>query len=304
MRGLTTEIKQSGDNIGQLPVNLTTAQLRINPLKYGWNESLLLTDAKIAQLKSLEIKSIISVDGFPEFGTYNQTTPDFWNNQNDLDEVIRFADEISNRYVNENNILAYQFMSEPVLIVDGVSLVPSGWGQLNKDIIETIQRNDKKKKIITTVAPWGLPRNYQNFKPLPYERLIYGAHYYQPHPYTHQGIGDYTDIYAYPALINNVLWDKKRIAEELNHLKNFGITNNVQIYIGEFSCVRWAENSEIYLRDIINLFDQYNWSWMYWLIDSWHGWNPNYNDSLSENWQDDYIGYTSKRWQLLKEFIK
>lgn len=47
------------------------------------------------------------------------------------------------------------------------------------------------------------------------------------------------------------------------------------IYIGEFSSIRWAPNNSTfnYLRDCIELFEEYNWDWTFHAFREWDGWS-------------------------------
>jgi len=53
----------------------------------------------------------------------------------------------------------------------------------------------------------------------------------------------------------------------------FMLHYNVHIYAGEFSAVRWAPGADNYLRDCINLFEEYGWDWTYHAYREWDGWS-------------------------------
>ena len=50
---------------------------------------------------------------------------------------------------------------------------------------------------------------------------------------------------------------------------------NVHVYVGEFSAIRWAPDSSAYryLRDLIELFEEYRWDWSYHAFREWPGWS-------------------------------
>ena len=68
---------------------------------------------------------------------------------------------------------------------------------------------------------------------------------------------------------------------------------NVHIYVGEFSAVRWTpENSSYrYLRDLIDLFEEYDWDWSYHAFREWDGWSaehgPDKEDTSRSKTQTD-----------------
>ena len=50
---------------------------------------------------------------------------------------------------------------------------------------------------------------------------------------------------------------------ELNGVLNFSKKHNAKIYVGEFSAIGWAPGADRYLRDSIELFEEYGWDWSY-----------------------------------------
>jgi len=292
--GLTIEIGVA-DDIAAIPITVKTVQLRIRPNKYGWANSLLLTDKKLAQLRSLGMVAIISVDGFPENAEYIHSSPLFWSNSNDLAEVVRFASEISARYSSNANVVAYQFMSEPVNLEGGAHYPPEN-DQLILDVINAIRRNSTRVQIIVAQSVWG---ECSGQRIIDRKGIVYGCHYYSPHFMTHQGIDPYPNNIPWPTDLNGVIWDQNKLIQTLEELRKFKIDNNVDVFVGEFSCVRWGVNCDAYLNELTAIFDTYQWTYMYFQLNGWNGWNPYYSDTLSPNPEDDYVGYGSKRWGVL-----
>jgi len=293
--GITTEIGAENDNIETMPIRVGTVQVRIRPDKYGWDASLLLVDAKLDQLKLLGINAVISVDGFPENADYIHSSPLFWSNPTDLAEVVRFAFEVSQRYANRPNVLAYQFMSEPVN-VEGGAHYPAEMDQLNLDIIDAIRSNTYRQKVIVAQAVWGF---CQDQKIIDRKGIVYGCHYYSPHFMTHQGINGNPSNVPWPTELNGKPWDRDRLVQTLASTRKFQVDNNAEIYIGEFGCLRWGPNCDLYLYDLTSIFKAYKWPFQYFQLNGWNGWNPYYSDTLSPNPEDDYVGYGSKRWGVL-----
>jgi hypothetical protein len=57
----------------------------------------------------------------------------------------------------------------------------------------------------------------------------------------------------------------------------------VPIYVGEFSAIRWAPGAADYIRDLIELFEEYGWSWTYHAFAEWHGWDTEYNEQMTSD---------------------
>ena len=56
-------------------------------------------------------------------------------------------------------------------------------------------------------------------------------------------------------------------------VREFQLAYNVHIYVGEFSAIRWAPGAADYLRDCIELFEEYDWDWTYHAYREWDGWS-------------------------------
>ena len=69
------------------------------------------------------------------------------------------------------------------------------------------------------------------------------------------------------------MWDKQQLRKVLQPVRDFQLAYNVHIYVGEFSAVRWAPGADKYLRDCIDLFEEYGWDWTYHAYREWDGWS-------------------------------
>ena len=69
----------------------------------------------------------------------------------------------------------------------------------------------------------------------------------------------------YPGTVNGLYWDKKQIRKELQTVLDFQHKYKVPILVGEFSVIRWAPKADAvqYLSDLIDIFEEYQWSWIY-----------------------------------------
>ena len=124
-------------------------------------------------------------------------------------------------------------------------------------------------------SPWGGPDGFDVLEPLELDRVIYSFHMYRPHRFTHQGVYDSNTGIEYPGRIAGEFWDKGRLREEMMPAIDFQEAFNVQMYVGEFSVIRWApgDSGYRYLRDVIDLFEEYGWDWSYHAFREWDGWS-------------------------------
>ncbi|MDD3470862.1 MAG: cellulase family glycosylhydrolase, partial [Thermoguttaceae bacterium] len=192
----------------------------------------------------------------------------------DQEHLLRVWDKISKRYAGEPTVWGYDLVNEPV---EGV--VPSelmDWQTLAAEVARVIRQNDTEHAIIYEPAPWGSPDALQHTRPLPDDirGVVYSVHMYVPHQFTHQGVYDSPVGVSYPGEIQGERWDKEQLRETLRPVVDFQRAYNVHIYLGEFSAIRWApdESAYRYLRDCIELFEEFGWDWAYHAFREWDGW--------------------------------
>lgn len=232
-------------------------------------------------------------------------------------------------------IWGYDLVCEPL---DNKQLPypPKQWRGIAIKVIEAIRTIDDKTWIIYEPGPSGRFAGFKNLEPLPDKRVIYSAHYYFPHEFTHVGINRREDINVkYPVKISDLngtdwgmksifqgpplripaekctAWDKDFQKLILQPTVEFQRKYNVPIFVGEFSTVRWGdkESSIRYLREAIEIFEEYGWSWSYFSYNGFTGWNPEQSEGPESYW---FTGMTNpvpsptetQRAKLLKDYYK
>ena len=104
--------------------------------------------------------------------------------------------------------------------------------------------------------------------------MIYQVHMYVPGEFTHQGVYGSSTGVRYPGKIGATEWNKEQLRKVLQPVREFQLAYNVHIYVGEFSAIRWApgDSAYRYLKDCIELFEEYGWDWTYHAYREWDGW--------------------------------
>lgn len=189
------------------------------------------------------------------------------------DKLIEVWDRIARRYRGRQVVYAYDLLNEAVegTVADGLL----NWRDLATKATETIRAIDPGKPIVFEPGPWGGPDGFDFLEPLDLDRVIYSFHMYRPHSFTHQGVhNDRTGI-AYPGRIDGQYWDREALREAMRPAIEFQEIFNVHMYVGEFSAIRWApgDSGYNYLRDVIELFEEYGWDWSYHAFREWDGWS-------------------------------
>jgi hypothetical protein len=78
-------------------------------------------------------------------------------------------------------------------------------------------------------------------------------------------------------------WDKEELRKALAPVREFQQKYQVPVYIGEFSVARWAPGGELWLKDVIDIFEEYGWDWTYHAFREYHGWSVEHGESQSDN---------------------
>ncbi|MFO7975939.1 MAG: cellulase family glycosylhydrolase [Candidatus Hydrogenedentota bacterium] len=156
--------------------------------------------------------------------------------------------------------------------------IPEGmptWREIATRVTNAIREIDPGKPVLFEPGPWGSPTGFDRLVPLKVDRVIYGFHMYMPHAFTHQGVRQTPVGIRYPGKIGGEFWDKERLREAMLPAIDFQRTFNVHIHVGEFSAIRWAPDNSAYryLRDVIELFEEYGWDWTYHAFREWDGWS-------------------------------
>ncbi|MFZ5829864.1 MAG: glycoside hydrolase family 5 protein, partial [Planctomycetota bacterium] len=186
---------------------------------------------------------------------------------------VRSWDRIARRFRNEKIVWGYDLVNEPVegAVADGLM----DWQALAEHTAKRVRAIDAEHAIIVEPAPWGSPGSLAHFDPLDVPGVVYSVHMYQPHHFTHQGVRDTPFGPTYPGVIDGKHWDKEQLREALRPAIEFQRDYGVHIYIGEFSAIRWAPNDSAYryLRDVIELCEEYEWDWAYHAFREFDGWS-------------------------------
>ncbi len=136
---------------------------------------------------------------------------------------------------------------------------------------EAVREIDPVTPIIVEANHWALPDAFSYLSPLAMDNVIYQVHFYDPHDFTHQGVGGRPIGPKWPDPEKN--WTRDRLREILRPVRAFEARHHAKIYVGEFSAAAGAEGAENYLRDCMALFGEYGWDWTYHAFREWDWWS-------------------------------
>jgi hypothetical protein len=293
-------------NVSQILSKQRKVDIRITP-DQAIEQDLAEADALLDACKQNSIVGVITMSQFPvdpNLG-FIQNSPRYWNDRAQLDETLRRIGQIARHFANRGDELgAYDFLTEPLLISpNSQSQTPPQWVGFREELIREIRKYDQRHYIVISGGFGGEPGAFKTTTPVHYSKIIYSFHMYDPHSYTHQAIYTGGVGLSYPQP-DDPLLNKEGLAKLLQPVVDFQRQNHAYIYVGEFSAVRWAPGAIGYLRDLMDLFDDRHFSWIYFAPGGWNGWDPSYDtayytNALGYNDFTHYVGFDTPCWQLL-----
>ena len=161
---------------------------------------------------------------------------------------------------NEDVIYGYDLVNEP----QQVTKVEYGYWEMQFEAAKAIREIDPATPIVMEGNVKADPCAYPFMKTLPMKDVVYQIHMYRPGDFTCQGIGGVDKEGKRPPWPNPAHgWDKAYLRRLLRPVRDFQLRHDARIYVGEFSATTWAEGAEIYLRELIELMEEYGWDWTY-----------------------------------------
>ena len=214
-----------------------------------------------------------------------------------LDLYVACWERIARRFKgNADVIYGYDLLNEPH---QNRHEVPFSYWDAQRLAAEAIRRIDPDTAIVMEANLSSSAPAYEYMSPLAMPNVIYELHMYIPSEYTHQGVtGGWSEPRKWPDESRG--WNKEMLRRKLEPVVAFSKRHHAKIFVGEFSAVAWAEGAENYLRDCIELFDEYGWDWCYHAFREWRGWDVEYaGDSLATLRR---VGDTPRKRALLDGF--
>jgi endoglucanase len=175
--------------------------------------------------------------------------------------------QIANRFKKHDANLLFEFLNEPRDKLDA-----EAWNDLLAEAIETIRTSNPHRTLIVGLTPWGNLQGLTGLKlPASDSNLIVAVHYYEPHPFTHQGV-------AFEAGSDKWLgttWLATQIQcltidNDMDQIKNWGLENKRPIFMGEFGTNIKVDtvSRELWTAYLIRKFVAYGFSSALWNFNS------------------------------------
>ena len=189
-----------------------------------------------------------------------------------LDCFMESWRRIATRIKGHPRLYGYDIINEPgqhdflkeKLLVD--------YWRLQYDAALLIRSIDPDTPLSVTSNGGGGPDTFPSLKPLPLKDVIYTVHTYRPYFYSFQGWNNEDVIdNTYPNPSRGL--DRTALRRTMQRVKDFQDKFHARILIGEFSAMCMAPGCAEYLRDYIDLFEEYGWDWTYDAFREWSAWS-------------------------------
>jgi len=232
--------------------------IRVNgqTFEQSWTTALNLALQEVIACQALGIKCIVDVHSSPMVTwsfTRAQMDDPLW-----MTRMTTIYTDICNTFLPyADTIWAYEIYNEPFEPVLGY------WRKYAVQFIAIIRAIDQNVWLIYHEAPPSYRRLMQ-LEPFQDKRIIYSVHFYTPGDFCFQGIGRPTPL-DYPSTVKSIPLDKEYVYNCLDIVKAFQDKYNVPIFVGEFSCVRYApqDSSIRWFTDILDYFEARQWPYCY-----------------------------------------
>jgi endoglucanase len=252
------------------------------------DEALAKFDSLLPTFRELNIKVALDLHTPPGGRTRPALENKIFKEKKWQDAFLATWERLARKYKGEKAIWGYDLVNEPSEGTVGDGCLD--WRDLAEETTRRIRAIDPQSVIIIEAAPWGGVQALADFEPLPFERIVYSFHFYDPQEFTHQGVFGKPAGIQYPGEIGGKKWDKEQIRKAMQPVKEWARSYNLHVYVGEFSAIRWApgETARDYLRDVIDVLEENEWDWAYHAFREWDGWSiehtTDYNNKERQAW--------------------
>ena len=251
-------ISNSGANCIRVPFNYRLIERA--PFKYS-QEGISYLKKLFRWAREFNLKVILDLHAVP--GSQNSDWHSdstgralLWENKIYRNRTYALWEYLADTFKKEISLLGYDLLNEPVVKKEKIGLLKDFYASL----VKVIRGVDKKHIIFLEGNSWAQEIDFLG--DLIGDNIWVSIHVYQPISFTF----NLRPGFRYPGLIDGKLWNKDRLRKYLKKYISFSRKFDVPILVGEFGVNYrggyWGELK--WLRDIISIFNESNFSWTYW----------------------------------------
>lgn len=186
------------------------------------------------------------------------------------DKFIEKWKFLANKLKDNPAIYAFDILNEPTYLYQPPPQGPAqkNWYTLTIDAVREIRKIDPNRTIIFEMDGYGDPKNLDSISPIPFDNVIYSCHMYQPAEFWNV---NNTSSVTYPgSIVDGVVLDKQFLRNVLQRTRDFQLSYKIPtIFVGEFAPYRWNPGAALWIRDLIDIFEEYGWIYTYFVYKVW-----------------------------------
>lgn len=148
------------------------------------------------------------------------------------------------------------------------------WRELSLAVLGAIRALNQKRLCVVQMGLGADPAQFTAQAPLPLPNLVYSAHVYLPHSYTHHGVPEAVSGQPIPPPVPFDFEARQVAQQALNRLGDWSDRYGLPIYIGETAAHRALPDAHQYVALITEYCNSRQWPWCY---HEWRGdpvWQP------------------------------
>jgi len=178
------------------------------------------------------------------------------------DRYIYWWKYIANKYKGNDTFHAFDLMNEPADAWWPRSHGPSEktWWDCQVDAAREIRKIDPTRTLIFETNNYASCYRFDGLDKFPFDNCYPSVHIYEPGEFT---ANDSTLVYP-GLLVNGEVVNKAFFYKILQPLRDYQLAYKYpSVFVGEFATHRWKNSTAQWLRDLIDIFDEWNWVWSY-----------------------------------------
>ena len=273
----------------------------------------------------------------------NKRDDRLWKNDDYQEQAVRFWKDLATRLKDHPAIIGYNIVNEPhpevaynkysfwdSNLTKWYETIKGGAGDLNRfynKVTKAIRSVDTTTTIVVESGLYATPWAFDYLAPLEDKNVVYSFHMYEPYEFTTKKINK--GKYSYPSkmyieeLRADFLLDKNGLTDFLNPINDWMEKHQIpanQIWVGEFGCNRHVKGVELYLQDLVSIFNKEHWHWSFYAYreDVWEAmdyelgtekvfykyWEYQDSNKLHLHYDDIYGRAKGKLWNVFEKEFK
>jgi len=284
------ELPQAGANVARLfiqpfdfqtgaallPGESLAARLQASVAQWGT-----LIDWCLSQRMHVVLAATLDVN-WPSRGVWPDDGRALWSDPSAQAEFVEAWGELAQKYLGVQGIV-FDLLNEPQgrtagEIDNNHAVAKDAWNLLHQLALAQIRHVDPARWVIVQPV-WGDQKNFADLQPNGDAKTVYSFHYYGPHYFTHQGVGDNpaAGTVFYPSVTQDSsftapqLWNKAALAVDMQPALDYAATHSVRMMLGEVGCTRAAPSADRgrWVADAMSLAEAAGLDIVYFQYDGW-----------------------------------